>query len=318
MRHQTANNTSLLVAEDTEDRIVYTETGFATAPDGTRLFYGIAGEGPVLVLCDGLGCNGFAWIHLFPQLLRDFRVLHWHYRGHGRSDAPPDLSKLDMADLAGDLWCVLDDAKVERACLIGHSMGTQVILEAYRIAPERVTGLVSICGSYGKLTSTFHNSDWLERGLPWLKSFTTKRPTLARTLWQRFPGRVAYRMATLLREIDGQLLKEHDFLYYVEHFAKIDPELWLVMLEHAGAHSVHDLLPHVTAPTLIIAAERDTFTPVRMANEMHELIPGSSFTMVEGGSHALPVEQPGVVHSVLKQFLTAYLTTEPTYPHSPA
>ena len=60
--------------------------------DGTKLFteaYGDASK-PPLVLCDGLGCDGFIWQHFLPAFIDDFYIIHFQYRGHGLS-APPAI-----------------------------------------------------------------------------------------------------------------------------------------------------------------------------------------------------------------------------------
>ena len=67
----------------------YFRQDYLTVPDGASLYYQVQGEGePGMVLCDGLGCDGFAWKYLTPYLEQRYRVLRWHYRGHGRSGLP--------------------------------------------------------------------------------------------------------------------------------------------------------------------------------------------------------------------------------------
>ena len=80
----------------------YDREGFVEAADGTRLFYEVLGEGdPPVVLTDGIGCDGFAWRYLAPRLGKHHRVIHWHFRGHGRSGPPRDPDRLSIEDLAG-------------------------------------------------------------------------------------------------------------------------------------------------------------------------------------------------------------------------
>jgi len=100
---------------------------------------------PVL-LCDGIGCDGYVWRYLRPDLPERFG-LHPHYRGHGRTAAPKDPTHVSIEDLADDMASVLDDALVDRAVLVGHSMGVQVALETYRRHASRVAGLVLLCGA---------------------------------------------------------------------------------------------------------------------------------------------------------------------------
>lgn len=270
----------------------YDRQGFATAEDGSRLFYGERGEGPAILLNDGIGCDGFAWRYLQPALAEHYRVVHWHYRGHGRSGPPRDRARIDIPALARDAMVLLNHLEIDAATMMGHSMGTQVALEAYRLAPKRVTGLVLICGSYGKVTETFHGSDVLKQVLPGIIEKVQTHTGLARALWGRIPPGLAFRVARMSGEIDGLAIREEDFRHYWDHINVMDPEVFLPMLRLAGEHSAEDLLERIDVPTLVIAAEKDTFTPPALAKSMADRIPGGEHLLVRGGSHASPVEQP--------------------------
>src|SRR5690349_4599984 len=151
-----------------------TAWGYAVAPsDGSPLFYESWGcsawqerdrATPVL-LCDGIGCDGYVWRHLRHDL-GGRHCVHSHYRGHGRTPPPRDPARVTIEDLADDIACVLDDARVDRAILIGHSMGVQVALETYRRHASRVAGLVLVCGASSHPLRTFRGSDKLEDLLP--------------------------------------------------------------------------------------------------------------------------------------------------------
>lgn len=290
--------------------MLYDRQGFATAPDGTRLFYGVRGpapgkdaEGPTFILCDGIGCDGFAWKYLQPHLAEQHRVVHWHYRAHGRSGLPRDAARVDLPAHARDLIAVMDAAGVENAILVGHSMGTQVALEAYRLAPDRVRGLVLMCGSYGKITTTFHGSDVLKQVLPTIIETVEKHQGLARALWGRIPPGISFQIARLSREVDALAIREEDFRWYMEHVATMEPGIFFAMLRLAGEHTAEDVLPRITVPTLVMAAERDTFTPSRFAEHMAEAIPGAEFFLLRGASHAAPVEQPVAIELRIAKWL---------------
>jgi len=281
----------------------YDVRGFASASDGTRLFYGARGEGRTLVLLDGIGCDGWAWANIQPELARRYRVLHTHFRGHGRSGPPGDPAAIDLETLADDVIRVLDAASVGAFVPIAHSMGTQVALEVYRRVPERVRGLVLVCGSYGRITHTFHGNDVLHRMLPQLIDFVARHPGWARALWGRLPPGLSFRVAGWLGEIDGQSLPAEEFRKYVEHLSDIDLDLYLAMLQKAGEHSAADMLPSVRVPTLVIAAERDTFTPVDVVRAMAEQIDGAEYLELAGASHAAPIERATVIRERIEAFL---------------
>ena len=76
---------------------------------------------------------------------------------------------------------------------------------------------------------------------------------------------MAYRLGTLSGEIDPQTFRRADFARYWDHIATMDPDRFLALLDAAGTHSAADLLPSVKAPTLVVAADGDTFTPPALA-----------------------------------------------------
>lgn len=287
----------------------YARQGFASAADGTRLFWGVRGEGTPVVLNDGIGCDGFAWKYLQPHLASEHRVVHWHYRAHGRSGLPVDPGRIDVPAHARDLLSVLDAHEIDSAVLVGHSMGTQVSLEAFRLAPDRVRGLILVCGSYGKVTATFHGSDVLKQVLPSILDAVERRRGLARALWGRIPPKLAFHMAKLSKEVDSLTIREEDFRPYMEHVASMDPQLFLAMLRYAGEHTAEDILERVDVPTLVVAAERDTFTPAALAEHMADAIPNAELFMLRGASHAAPVEQPVAIQLRIDKFFREALSS---------
>jgi pimeloyl-ACP methyl ester carboxylesterase len=281
----------------------YDERGFTTSADDTRLFYGVRGTGPGLVLLDGIGCDGWAWIHIQPHLALRNRVVHCHYRGHGRSGRVRNLASATIPTLTEDLVRVLDATGLSRTVLVAHSMGTQVALELYRSHPERVRALVLVCGTYGRITRTFHGNDLLHRVLPALIQKVRRYEPIARALWGRLPPALSYRVAGWLREIDGGSLRAEDFKLYVEHLSDVELDLYLTMLKSAGDHSAEDLLSEIRVPTLVISAERDTFTPRDIVKDMASRIPGAVYRELVGASHAAPTEQPQQINEYIDTFL---------------
>ena len=169
---------------------------FTTGLDGTRI-YVRRHKGPTedpgavtAVLCDGIACDGFIWKYLWGELADRCDVAHWHYRGHGRSGAPVDKSRIDIGAHAADLKAVRDDLGDRPTILIGHSMGTQVALEEWHRFPKNVKGLVLICGSYGKVTQSFRGMPILDMILPKLMDIVDKQPDIVRAICDfRSPSR---------------------------------------------------------------------------------------------------------------------------------
>jgi len=280
--------------------------GYAVArTDGSPIFYESWGERGTLapvVLCDGIGCDGYVWRFLRDDLDGRF-VLHPHYRGHGRTAAPKDPSRVTIQDLADDVACVLDDALVDRAVLIGHSMGVQVALETYARHRERISGLVLVCGAPSHPLKTFRGSDQLEELLPIVEKWVRRMPKLINrvTRWV-LPTRLSYEIASLF-EIRRELVDPADFMPYLEGVARIDARLFLTMLAAAGQHSADDVLPTIDVPALVVAGERDGFTPPDRSRTMAEAIPDAELLEIPNGSHTAPLERPHLIDFTIREFL---------------
>jgi len=260
-------------------------------------------SGPCAVLCDGLACDGYIWRYLWDELATDFRVAHFHYRGHGRSGLPQDRDQVDVAALAADLGAVRAHLGDPEVVLIGHSLGTQVVLEHYRARPERVRAMLLLCGSFGRVTHTFKGTDVLSSVLPNILEWSTKHPRLLRALWSRVPVAAALKLGMLTGDIDPARVRVEDVEPYFSHALHVDFTLFARMLQAAGEHSAEDLLPRVAVPVLILAGSRDTFTPPELSIAMAQAIPGAQLELIEGGSHILLLEERERVRQVVSDFL---------------
>jgi pimeloyl-ACP methyl ester carboxylesterase len=292
---------------------VSTAWGYAVAPsDGSPLFYeswGERGRATPVLLCDGIGCDGYVWRHLRHDLA-DRHCVHSHYRGHGRTPPPHDPERVTVEDLADDVACVLDDALVERAVLIGHSMGVQVALETYRRHAARVAGLVLVCGASSHPLRTFRGSDVLEAWLPVIQKWIHRVPGMINRVTRVvLPTRLAYEVASRL-EIRRELIEPADFMPYLEGMARIDARLFVAMLSAAGRHSADDLLPEVTVPTLVVAGGRDGFTPPERSRAIAAAVPDAEILEIPNASHTAPIEHPQLVNATVRDFLSRRIDRE--------
>ena len=280
---------------------------FARGADGTRLyFHRQGGRGsPQLtaLLCDGLACDGFIWKYLWDELADELNVAHSHYRGHGRSGLPVDTEQIGVKALADDVDAVRRELGDPPVVLIGHSLGTQVALEAYRRRPEGIAALVLLCGSFGRVTYTFKGSEMLASVLPNLIEFATRHPTVTRAIWSSVPPRVAIAVAQLTGDINLGAVRLEDVEPYFKHVSIVDFELFLRMLNAAGEHSAEDILPQVKVPVLVVAGAKDSFTPAAVSEAMAQAIPGAELEVIPSGTHLAPLEHHGEIAARISAFL---------------
>jgi pimeloyl-ACP methyl ester carboxylesterase len=287
---------------------------YALAGDGTRLFVRAQDGGGKqafdpnavhAVLCDGIACDGFIWKYLWSDLARVVPVVHWHYRGHGRSAQPRNPDNVDVPAHADDLASVRKYMGDPPSVLFGHSMGVQVVLEEMRLHSKGVRALVLMCGSFGKVTHTFKGGPILEMLLPKLVAAVKNNEGLARAIWGRITPELALKVALRAGDLDPERIHPEDFAPYIQHVRSMDFPMFLRMLSAAGEHSAEDLLQDIKVPTLIVAGEKDTFTPSYLADWMAEKIPGAELFMVRPGTHVAALEQPELVRDRITEFLRA-------------
>jgi pimeloyl-ACP methyl ester carboxylesterase len=290
----------------------YFRQDFLTTPDGARLLFEVYGEGEnAIVMCDGVGCDGFAWKYLLPEMAREHRVIRWHYRGHGKSGVPEDPTRVGFQHAAEDLALVLDSAGVREAIVFGHSMGVQIALEFHRRYADRVKALVLLNGSYGFTLDTVHDDALLRHVIPWVRSLVEVVPGLAsRTTRWLLKTELALQVA-LSFELNRELLSRQDLLPYFEHLANMDPVVFVRTLSSLSEHDAWDHLPRIKVPTLVVGGERDRFTPLWLSRRMADAISDSEFVIIPQGSHAAPLEQPGLVGERVSRFLGAKVLRAP-------
>ena len=276
--------------------------------DGTRIAYRTLGprDGPPLVLLDGLSCAGFVFRDLEPRLAERFRVLHLHYRGHGRSGLPRDPGACTLPHLAADVAELLEHDALEPAVLVAHSMGVQVALEVALRSPGRVRALVLMCGAPGRVLDTFRHTDLGRRLLPWIDLGTrTWREPIARALRAVLPSGLAYAVA-VASEIKGDRVAQADLMPYLEHFARMPLDLFTAMLTDAAERTSEAWLGRVGAPALVIAAEDDGFTPVARSRDLATALPHAELEVIARASHLGPLERPDAFWAALSAFVDAH------------
>jgi pimeloyl-ACP methyl ester carboxylesterase len=286
-------------------------TGFANAADGTRLYWRAVGEGPALVLSNGVGVSTFFWKYIVKHFRDRYRLILWDYRGHGLSDPIEDPlhAELSVGLVADDLLAVLDHAGVhEPAVFLGHSMGVQVSLEFTKRHPERVRGLVCLFGTFARPMDTFMDNPMSRRIFDRIVAGTRRSGHGGgRLLRPIYASPLALPFAGLTGLVDKYYAPAQDIGMYLEHLVQMDPRVFLMMVEALADHDLTDFLPEIRVPTMVFAGERDLFTPLHRSEYMAAHIPGAELLTLADGSHAAIVEHPTTINERIDRFFAERL-----------
>lgn len=289
--------------EGIDDRIVRIESF-----DGTLIATASWGDKdlPTVILSNGICCTDTYWTYLQPVLVdAGYRVVFFDYRGHNRSAAPRNPNEVTLPAHARDLWKVADYYEVDKAVLMGHSMGVQTIFEAYRQHPRRVEGLIALAGPFEYPLDHLYMTPAGAVLLAGLELIWKYSPSTVRTVWE-LTGLDTHLIMTfarvsmaISRQAPGPLVKE-----YFQHVAALDPILIIKMFRGMQMHSARDMLPQITVPVLQLAGGRDMLTPLPLQRTMASMLPDVDFEVFEKASHTLPVDEPERVNKRVLEFLS--------------
>ncbi len=271
--------------------------------DGAAIAYQVCGEGPAVVLANGLGGTYSTYRHQYAALGDGYKIISWDYRGLFRSGRPPSLDNMSMSDQVKDLEAVLEQEGVDKALFIGWSMGVQFNFEYYRDHADQFEGLLVLNGvSASPFESAFP-------GLP-VKQLV---PLLVGAM--KLGASAIGPAAEVVTQIPGLLwlfkltglaapgLDPDVFNDLTKEYATIDFEAYGETLARLGEHAATDVLPSIDVPVLIITGTKDFFTPLDTARSMVQTIPDAELVVVEGGTHYTAVEFPEDVNAELLGYL---------------
>jgi 3-oxoadipate enol-lactonase len=259
-----------------------------TASDGVTIAYDVWGrrDGPPVLLIQGLGADARGWALQRMAFGRRYRCYAVDNRGVGQSGKPPGPYTLEQ--MANDAIAVLDAEGVDRANVVGASMGGVIAQILAVLHPDRVRSLVLAC------TACHHH--------PW------RRELLAEWAEQVQQGGMGALSNDALRWLVGPRLRRR-FGVWLNLLARIvlqsPPEPFVAQVQAIldAPDELRFELVHVQAPTLVITGSQDELTPIGDAEELAELIPHARLVELRGAAHGLMVEAPNAFNDAVLAFL---------------
>ncbi|MFF8790929.1 alpha/beta fold hydrolase [Streptomyces sp. NPDC015125] len=254
------------------------------------------GSGAPLMLVHGHPFNRSMWrpqTEYFSRTGR--RVIAPDLRGYGDSTVVPGTTPL--ATFARDLVDLLDHLGIERCALGGLSMGGQIVMECYRLFPERISALM--------FADTFAAAETTDG--------RTARYDMAERLLREGMDGYAHEVLAKMVSPDTIAARPDVAAHVLGMMATTPPEGAAAALRgRAERPDYTELLSRITVPTLVVVGTEDTYTPVSDARDLHERIPDSRLTIIEQAAHMPNLEQPNTFNAALHEFLNSLPNTTTT------
>jgi pimeloyl-ACP methyl ester carboxylesterase len=251
-------------------------------------------EAPALLLTMGLATQMLGWHEDLCAALADrgFHVIRFDNRDVGRSQrmdgAVPSLRQLlvrdkraasyTLDDMAGDAAGLLDYLGIERAHVVGASMGGMIAQTMAARFPDRVLSLVSMMSNTGAL--------WSGQPSPRLYHVLLKKPPRDRERYKDHAVWVFSRIGTPGFERDEEDLRRIAAMSYDRGINPAGTSRQLAAIIHSGDRT--DLLRTITAPALVIHGTEDRLVPPSGGRATARAIPGARLLLIEGMGHDIP------------------------------
>jgi 3-oxoadipate enol-lactonase len=242
-----------------------------------RIAWERRGAGPSLLLIQGLGYARWGWEPVLDLLARSFDVLAFDNRGIGESDAP--AGPYTAPAMAADALQVLDEAGVERAHVVGTSLGGMIAQELALTYPERVDHLVLACTTPGGPKAY----PMPQVTVSLIAEAATLEPAVA---LRRFvenalaPPTVAERPELVERILAHRVATAQD------------PAAWAAQAAAGVVFDAYERLDGLRAPTLVQHGSEDVVVDPRNADLFMRLVPHAQFEEFPGTGHLFFWEQP--------------------------
>jgi 3-oxoadipate enol-lactonase len=251
--------------------------------NGTLLHYRLVGpEGaPALAFVNSLGTDARIWDDVIATLSAHYRCLSYDKRGHGLSDAPAGDYRLD--DHLDDLEGLLDHVGINRAVMVGVSIGG-VISEGFALrAPQRVAGLVLCC-----------TAPRMGDPAMWATRIETARSK----------GLAPMVDAIMERWFSPGFRKDRpvELAGWRNLFLRTDPQGYANTCATLRDTDLSASIAAITAPTLIVAGDADLAAPLELVRN-GLAIPGARLEVIEGVGHLPSLEQPVILTGLIQHFL---------------
>jgi len=253
-------------------------------------------DGYPVLLIHGFGVKKEVWMAQVGDLSQEFKVIRFDNRGGGKSDRP---SGDHIEIFADDTKNLMDYLKIEKAHVMGWSLGGMIAQNFVLKYPDRVDKLVLICTVTGYPT---------DEGPEIYKKMRLHELELGpeKAFWET--ARVNF-YSTYRREMEKDPKKKYFGIWSAEEYIQmlaIDPATPQDIINQAEAlktHNTMDRLHLIKNPTLLIAASHDRITAQVNMEQMHERMPNSTLTVVEKAAHFAPMTRTPEVNKAILDFL---------------
>ena len=268
------------------------------ASDGVRLYYEEAGEGSAVIFVHEYAGDYRSWEAQMRHFSRAHRCVTFSQRGYPPSDVPEEAARYGQTIARDDVLALIDALRIERAHVVGHSMGAYTALHVGLQAPARCISVVAAGCGWGSTPDVGKREEMKALAAETGKMFAEEGIKSAAAKYADAPMRQAQKHKDPRGYAEfARMLAEHSALGHAQTMFNLQlkrPTLW----EMEGA------LKRFSVPLLVIVGDEDE-PCIDGSVFLKRTVPTAGLLVIPRSSHNVPSEDPAAFNAALAELFAA-------------
>lgn len=285
------------------------DANFFKTSDNEQIFFvknftSINHDKPILVFNYGLVCSNHHWkfqAEYFDK--KGYQILIHDYRGHFQSTGSHDVKKITFPQMAKDVSDLCGFVGIDKAVMLGHSMGVNICLQLAKDFPELVSGMILISGTFINVKDIMFDTNLMEFIAPIAALGLEKYPEIFKKVW------ASGGMNPVIREIihttgfNRSKVSREFIEIYLNRVGQLGADVFFQLFNEMTRQNITGSLERMNIPSLVMGGHKDNVIPNHLQRTLASLLPHSETYFMKDGSHVPQADFPDMVNERIELFL---------------
>lgn len=285
------------------------DANFFKTDDGEQIYYlknftTIDPKKPILVFNYGLVCSNHHWkfqTEYFDQ--RGYQILIHDYRGHFQSTGAHDVKKITFPQMAKDVADLCHYLGINKAVMLGHSMGVNICLQLAKDFPELVQGMVLISGTFINVKDVMFDTNLMEFIAPVAALGLEKYPDFFKKIWSTGGMNPIVRELIHISGFNRQKVSKEFIEIYLNRVGQLGAEVFFQLFNEMTKQNITGYLEKMNVPALVMGGHKDNVIPNHLQRTLASLLPQAETYFLKDGSHVPQADFPEMVNERIDLFI---------------
>ena len=292
----------------------YNDSNFFKTTDGEQIFYSknfmtFEPSKPMIVLNYGLVCSNHHWKFQIPFLDNlGYQLLIHDYRGHFQSTGAQDVKKITFQQMASDVSELCGFLGVNKAIMLGHSMGVNVCLQLAKDYPELVSGMILISGTFINVKDVMFDTNLMEFIAPLAAMGLEKYPEIFKKVWSNSGMNPVVRELIHTTGFNRAKVSKEFIEIYLNRVGQLGAEVFFQLFNEMTKQNITASLEKMKMPSLVIGGFKDNVIPNHLQRALASLLPKSETYFLKDGSHVPQADFPDMINERIELFVSQHFS----------